>query len=83
MGEKKDATEKRNKSKETILRINYRIPIIVALVFLAIIPISLLAQDFVFANQIAIYAYYLLVIGIVWQCACYLRERQKVNLQDS
>jgi hypothetical protein len=45
----------------------YRIPITLALVFLVISPILVLAQQIDFANKLAIYSIIFLAVGIAWQ----------------
>jgi len=59
------------------LRVDSRIAIGIALLLLAYTPFILIGGNEAYANQIAIYAYYFLVIGVVQQFAEYLRENKK------
>lgn len=45
----------------------YRIPISVALSILIFDPILLLVQQVDFANEIVMYSYFFLTLGIMWQ----------------
>ena len=60
------------------------IPIISALALLACAPLLLVQNQGMVANEIAKYAYYLLVIGIVWKVVLYLltRKNNKMHLSD-
>lgn len=56
-----------------------RLPIIIALILLALCPIFLISKNEVKANDCAIMAYYLLVAGVVIQLIGYVRERKSGN----
>lgn len=55
-------------------RIDSRIPIAMALFLLVLVPIILILKLQASAEQLAIYAYYLLVAGVVVQFSEYIRE---------
>jgi len=45
--------------------------------FLMVAAVSLLMNFSVLANEVAVYAYYALVVGIVLQLACFLKYRKR------
>jgi len=58
-----------------IYRIDSRFPIIAAIILLVSAAVYL-QSDEKFANKLAIYAYYFLVIGVVLQLIEYVREKE-------
>ena len=70
-------------TKRIILKIFFRfgkqgVPIIIALILL-VYTNSLVIQNQSYANEIMTYAYYLLIIGAVWQFIHYFKERAMNN----
>ena len=73
---------------ETIIRLlrsNFvlsNLPVIIALVMLASTPFFLLQNDQEIANLIAGYAYYLLIVGILWKIIQYFMNNhfEKKNI---
>jgi hypothetical protein len=57
----------------------YRIPITVALAFVVIIPILLLAQHTDFANKLAMYSIIFLALGIAWHFIDCIKARKGKN----
>ncbi|MCW4047210.1 MAG: hypothetical protein NWE99_06575 [Candidatus Bathyarchaeota archaeon] len=57
---------------------NWGAPFIIGfMLFLIIAAASLLMGLSVLANELAVYAYYALIVGVVSQVACYLKSRQQ------
>jgi hypothetical protein len=52
-------------------------PIIIAIIILACAPFLLLQNEENIANQYAGYAFYFLVVGILWKIIQYLRDNLK------
>jgi Ca2+/Na+ antiporter len=53
------------------------LPIIIALILLASVPFFILQEQIEIANQIASYAYYLLIVGVIWKFIQYLSDKRK------
>ena len=62
-----------------LLELDYRILIFFALLFLLSCPFYLIIKDQFQAEQMAIYAYYLLFIGIVLSLIEYIRAKKEKN----
>jgi len=53
------------------------LPIIIALIMLTSAPFLLLLHEEDIANQNASYAYYLLIVGVIWKLIQYLSDKPK------
>ena len=53
------------------------IPVIVALIMLGSAPLFLLQDELAIANQFAGYAYYFLIISVLWKIIQYLTNRSR------
>ena len=53
------------------------IPVIIALIMLGSAPLFLLQDELAIANQFAGYAYYFLIIGVLWKIIQYLINRSR------
>jgi hypothetical protein len=53
------------------------LPIIIALIILTSAPFLLLLHEEDTANQNASYAYYLLIVGVIWKLIQYLSDKPK------
>jgi hypothetical protein len=60
-----------------ILKMDCRIPIIAALLLLASCPFLLFQGSALFANEIALYAFYFLAIGALLALSEYLRSNER------
>jgi hypothetical protein len=57
---------------------NWGAPFVVGfMALLMVAAVSLLMDFVVLANEVAVYAYYALVVGVVLQLACFLKYRKK------
>ncbi len=64
------------------VRENWGSPFVVGFIFLLLSAATLLSLDISYwAEQVAIYAYYALVIGVVLQIVCYIKYK-KVSDED-
>jgi uncharacterized membrane protein len=61
------------------LKLDSRIPIALALGLLFMTAITLVQGAESSANQLAVFAYYLLVVGVVLQLIEYIRNPEQVN----
>jgi len=67
---------------ETIIGLSRRfglanMPIGIALIMIASAPFLILQNEYDIANQNASYAYYLLIVGVIWKLIQYLRDKRK------
>ena len=53
------------------------LPVIIALILLGSAPFFLLQDELEIANQLAGYAFYLLIVGVVWKIIQYLTNRYR------
>ena len=53
------------------------LPIIIAIILLVSTPFLILQKEEQIANQIASYAYYLLIAGVIWKLVQYLGDKRK------
>lgn len=66
------------------MRIIYKIkisniPIIIALALLVSAPVLITQKQVMLANEVAKYAYYLLIIGITWKLVLYLLTKKQLS----
>jgi hypothetical protein len=55
----------------------YRIPLTIAFILLLIVPFLILVQQIDLANELAMYSFYFLVIGIAWELVDYMKSKEK------
>jgi heme/copper-type cytochrome/quinol oxidase subunit 4 len=79
----KDSARKMLTKIRRYIRENLGAPFIVGFMFLLIVAaISLLIGFDFLANEIAVYAYYALVVGVVLQLVCFLKYGEKGGDKD-
>jgi len=66
------------------LKENWGVPFIIAFMILLIACAGLLTiGNEELANELAVYAYYFLVTGVILQLACYLKYEKRSNKSDN
>src|SRR3989344_8076039 len=62
--------------------INSKMPILAALLLLILTPFLLIQKREAFANQVAMYSYYFLVIGVIKQFKDYVKDVRSGRMQE-
>jgi Ca2+/Na+ antiporter len=58
-------------------RILANLPIIIALILLGSAPLFILQEELYIANQLAGFAFYSLIVGVIWKIIQYLMNRHQ------